>query len=114
MSLPSAYMQWCRRHGINGYHPDAWTEEEHAQFREYKRLHFIWTMQVFKAFDQPKLMTRATLLFRIREYLDRLHEPPPSRPYKTCPCHRFTPRQAERDTAPHGFAWMAQTFGRKS
>jgi hypothetical protein len=111
MSLPSGYVAWAHRQGCNPYHPLSWSPEDHAAFRAWKLEWFRDAMRAFKAFDMPRLMPREQMRSRIREALDRLQAPPPSRPYRQCPCHPFAPRRTAPITEPHGLSYIRSFRG---
>jgi hypothetical protein len=111
MSLPAGYKAFCDREGMSVWHPDEWSEEQRARFYSWKLDWLITNMQALAAFDMPKIMPIETMISRIREYVDRFAEPPPSRPYKVCECHSSAPRRVNSETAPHGLAYI-ETFRR--
>jgi hypothetical protein len=113
VSIPGGFMAFCLRTGQNAFHPSEWTETERAAFHAWKLDAFKQKWSAYRKISIKTWCPKATIKSRIREDLDLLHAPPPSRPYRSCPCHSSAPRQAARDTAPHGLAWMASTFGRR-
>ena len=113
MSLPAGYKTWAESQGCSIYHPDEWSDGDRASFAAWKFDAFVKRMATFSAFDQWLLMGQAHTVSRIREWIDQLEAPPPSNPYKTCPCHPFRPRKAKPAGEPHGLSYL-DSFRRKA
>ena len=91
MSLPSGYVRWCQAQGLNAWHPDDWPPAGRQAFMAWKRdLASARRRRLLAAgtWDLLSLDRQAELLAESAAFEQ---EPPPSRPFKICPCHPFAP-----------------------
>ena len=89
MSLPPDYVPWCQAHGLNAWHPDEWPPAARDAFQAWKRDHAAQRLARRVAdgtWDLYSPERQAELLAEDAAYAE---EPPPSRPYRRCPCHVF-------------------------
>jgi hypothetical protein len=115
MSLPAGYVRWCQAHGLNAWHPDEWPAAGLTAFQTWKqdltsaRLH---SLLADGRWDLLSLDRQADLL---AEHAAFAQAPPPSRPYRSCPCHMYTPvysgpPDALPSTVGACLTWLEQTF----
>jgi hypothetical protein len=101
VSSPSGLRDFCSRRGISPWHPESWGPHDRDAYHLWKVAWFRSKWAAFKIDGMTSLMPRAHLLSRIREDLDRVNEPVPSRFWVgACPCHQ-RPRQRAEDRSEH-------------
>ena len=105
MTLPAGFLPWAEQRGCSPYHPDQWDAEDVAAFMAWK---LDWFKSWCRAFRPVgRLMPAQHARERVREALDRLHAPPPARPFLVCPCHMIhRGRPTGRDDTPHGLGYI--------
>lgn len=120
MSLPSGYLRWCQTHGLNAWHPDEWPPAGREAFRVWKRdlaSARLARLLADETWDLLSLDRQAELL---AENVTFAQAPPPSRPYRSCPCHPYSPVHSGMEprvptTAGACLAWLHDTFsGRRT
>ena len=120
MSLPPDYVPWCHAHDLNPWHPDEWPPAGREAFQTWKRelAAARWVHRMKSGlWDLLSPERQAELVW---EDVDWAEEPPPSRPYKRCPCHMFgnagpaTDPRLPPNTAAACLVWLEQTFRRPS
>lgn len=105
MGTPANFKKWAEERGISPFHPDQWSSADHDAYYAMKLENFKALMVLYKL--MPRLMPRDHLKSRIREALERLKEPPPSTPWRRCPCHTFSPVRAKPEAEmPHGILYL--------
>lgn len=87
MSLPGGFRAWALAQGCSPHHPDEWTPDDLVAFQAWKRAHY---QAKWDAHHQAGMFD--TLHPRIAEDIAQAHQGPPSRPWRTCPCHPYAPR----------------------
>jgi hypothetical protein len=108
------YPAWAASRHINAAHPDTWSPEDHAAYDQWKLAIFREKWMALKKDGTTKLMRPEQIRSWVRESLDTLARPAPSRRWRSCECH-MRPRQVAEDRTPvrHGVAWLTETFGRR-
>jgi hypothetical protein len=89
VSLPADYVLWCRAHDLNPWHPDEWPAAGREAFQAWKR-----ELAAARWVERMKsglwdLLSPERQAEIIEEDVDWAEAPPPSRPYRGCPCHQF-------------------------
>ena len=95
MTIPAGYREWARRMGANPYHPDSWTSLQLASFMAWKREHVAARHRERIRTGTWSLMTLDQQETARREDERIASSPPPSRPWRVCPCHTAPTRAAE-------------------
>lgn len=91
MSLPSGYAIFCESRGLNPYHPDTWSEAGRRTFQRWKLARFKAHVRHWRDLGQWDILRqtagRTRLIQMVRAELDQALAPPPSQPWRRCPCH---------------------------
>ena len=88
---PSGYRLWCQMVGLNPWHPETWSADDH-------RLYLRWTLDGFREkwrrLSQKGMPTiiraqhgRESLINHIRQDLREALQPLVRNPWRACPCH---------------------------
>ena len=89
MSLPPDYVPWAQSHDLNPWHPDEWPAAGRLDFQAWK-LHLVAQRMTRYVKDGTwALLSPERQAELVWEDVDWAEEPPPSRPFRNCPCHRF-------------------------
>jgi hypothetical protein len=88
------------------FHPDEWSAADRTAYYAWKRANYVEKWQFYRSLGLPRLMPRDHLQRRVRDDLDAVLAPPPSRVYQRCPCHSFRPVRTQPDPSPHGLAYI--------
>ena len=105
MTLPAGFRAWTITRGC-GPHWETWTPNDLAAFLRWKLDWFIDKQRARKADGTTRLMSTELIRARVREDLDRLAAPPPSRPWLRCDCHVFRPRRTAVAEPEHGLIFI--------
>jgi hypothetical protein len=89
MGMPAGYVAWCLEHALNAWHPDEWPPEGHRAYQAWKR--DVAAGRHARRVDDGTfaLMSFERQLELLEEEEKWAEEPPPSRPFRYCPCHMF-------------------------
>jgi hypothetical protein len=94
MAVPSGYSDWCRREGVNPYHPAEWSPLKRDAYMLWKRARFRSRWRWLLSLGMPALIRqqsgREYLLRMVRTELREALSPPPNdSPWRrtACPCH---------------------------
>jgi hypothetical protein len=89
VSLPPDYVSWAQSHDLNAWHPDEWPDAGRAAFRAWKRAFVVHRRVAWMDSGVWDLLSPDRRAEIRAEDVAFTEAPPPSRPYKRCPCHMF-------------------------